>query len=72
MFLNMSRTTSKKFEQNRFFKIFDILGNCGPLENVIFWTFLVKCPNAIFFLENNWDKKDAGRPYDQFDGGMRP
>ena len=60
MVLNMSRTTLKKFD---FFR--DVSDFSRFFEHV--------CPRAqCLFLGNNWNKKDAGGPYDQFGGGMRP
>ena len=32
----------------------------------------VQVSQCHFLLENTWNKKDVGPPYDQFDGGMRP
>ena len=61
MVLNMSRTTLKKFD---FFEIFPILED--------FLNIFVQEPQCQFFWENNWNKKDAGGPYDQFGGGERP
>ena len=61
MVLNMSRTTLKKF------MCFEIV----PIFRDVLDIF-VQEPQCNFLLENNWNKKDAGGPYDQFGGGMRP
>ena len=61
MVLNMSRTTLKKFMCFELFSEFSIF----------FGHFCPRAPMS-FFLENNWNKKDAGGPYDQFGGGERP
>ena len=59
MVLNMSRTTLKKFDFFRDVSVFIYI----YIYIYIFW---------IFVLEHNWNKKDAGGPYDQLGGGMRP
>ena len=61
MVLNMSRTTLKKF---------DFFRDVSDFSR--FFEHFVQRSQCQFSLENNWNKKDAGGPYDQFGGGMRP
>ena len=61
MVLNMSRKTLTKFIFVRDFQFFRD-----------FFDIFVQEPQCHVFCKNNWNKKDAGGPYDQFGGGMRP